>query len=122
MTHSAVSPAQNTSPDSGAIDMEHLLHYTMGDRALAREVLGLFCTQGRIYLEQLDAALEPDERKAAAHTLKGSARGVGAHEVAARAEALEDVSASTDETVWSEALAALKTAFAEADRCASQMS
>ncbi len=121
MSHSAASPAQISEPEPDAIDMEHLLHYTMGDKALAREVLGLFCTQGRIYLEQLSASKDPQERKASAHTLKGSARGVGAHHVAELAQALEARASTPDEPGWTSALDALKTAFEEAATCVAKM-
>ena len=121
MSHSAASPAQITEPELDAIDMEHLLHYTMGDKALAREVLGLFCTQGRIYLEQLSASQDPQELKASAHTLKGSARGVGAHHVAELAQALEALAATPGEPAWTGALNALKTAFEEAATCVAKM-
>ncbi len=114
MTHAAVSATQFSKPEIGPIDMEHLLHYTMGDEALAREVLGLFCTQGRIYLEQLCATQDPQERKSAAHTLKGSARGVGAHHVANLSETLEELAAAPDEAAWTSALGSLKTVFDEA--------
>ncbi len=120
MTQTAPSPHTTTEASelTGAspIDMEHLLHYTMGDEDLAKEVLGLFCTQGRLYLEQLSAASTPQERKNMAHTLKGSAQGVGAHHVAALALELERLSASEDAVAWDSALTALKTAFAGADK------
>ncbi|MEM8686647.1 MAG: Hpt domain-containing protein [Pseudomonadota bacterium] len=121
MTHSAASPAQISDPSLSAIDMEHLLHYTMGDKALAREVLGLFSTQGRIYLEQLDQTRDPKQRKASAHTLKGSARGVGAHHVAELAEVLEALSATPDDAEWTGALEALKSAFDEAITCVANL-
>ncbi|MEM8645830.1 MAG: Hpt domain-containing protein [Pseudomonadota bacterium] len=121
MLHSAATPAQISTTDHDAIDMEHLLHYTMGDEALAREVLGLFCAQGRIYLEQLSAANDPSERKATAHTLKGSARGVGAHRVAVLAQDLEALAATPDEPAWAHALNAVKMAFEEAAGSVAEM-
>lgn len=120
MTQPALNPASNSASlvdvETNAIDMKHLLHYTMGDEILAREVLGLFSTQGRIYLENLSESSDPKERKVAAHTLKGSARGIGAHQVALGAEALEGLAEAGDEAAWAEALGALKSEFAEADR------
>ena len=50
-----------------------------------------------------------------AHTLKGSAQGVGAHHVATLARDLETLSSNPDEAAWETALTALKAAFAEAD-------
>jgi len=110
-------PVQTTSEQvtSQPIDMDHLLHYTMGDEKLAREVLGLFSTQGRLYLEQLTSAPDGTERKIAAHTLKGSAQGVGAHEVAGKALALEQLAENGEAAAWNHALSELKSAFAGAD-------
>jgi HPt (histidine-containing phosphotransfer) domain-containing protein len=77
---------------SQPVDLTHLARYTLGDRALEREVLELFCTQSVLYLEQLRAALSDKAWKEAAHSLKGSARAVGAWraaQAAERAEALQ---------------------------------
>lgn len=104
------------------IDMEHLLHYTMGDESLAREVLGLFCTQGRLYLQQLSAASGPQERKNAAHTLKGSAQGVGAHQVATLCLELEQLSETVDDAGWDAALRKLNTVFGDAENFIQQQS
>ncbi len=112
---SASIAASLEEPETQAVDMDHLLHYTMGDENLAREVLGLFSTQGRIYLENLSETSDPKERKIAAHTLKGSAKGVGAHRVAGRAETLEGLAETGNEADWAEALSALKADFAQAD-------
>jgi HPt (histidine-containing phosphotransfer) domain-containing protein len=60
---------------------------TLGDVALERQVLGMFASQSTSLIEKL-AAL-PAEAGALAHTLKGSARAIGAFRVADCAEALE---------------------------------
>lgn len=62
-------------------DTEHFARQTMGDRALAREVLGLFTTQLDDFDSKIHAADEA-ERRALAHTLKGAASGVGAFAIA----------------------------------------
>jgi HPt (histidine-containing phosphotransfer) domain-containing protein len=74
------------------IDLVHLARQTMGDHALEAELLALFDRQAAQIAEQLrladsDAAtiFGPD----LAHKLKGSARAVGAHEVASAAENYE---------------------------------
>jgi HPt (histidine-containing phosphotransfer) domain-containing protein len=70
----------------------HLSRYTLGERALEREVLELFCTQSVLYLEQLRAAMSDKDWKNAAHSLKGSASAIGAWraaQAAERAEALQ---------------------------------
>jgi HPt (histidine-containing phosphotransfer) domain-containing protein len=74
------------------IDLVHLARQTMGDNALEAELLALFDRQAGQIAEKLrradsDAAtiFGPD----LAHKLKGSARTVGAHEVASAAENYE---------------------------------
>lgn len=76
--------------DSNAtiIDENHLGRMTLGDRRLEREVLELFLRQTTIILKRI-ADAEPPLAAAAAHTLKGSARGIGAWRVAHAAELLE---------------------------------
>lgn len=74
-----------------AIDRVHLDAQTFGDRALADELLGLFAGQCRSLSARIcDAAASPAERADAAHTLKGSALGVGAGAVAETASRIED--------------------------------
>ena len=74
-------------PDARPVDLAHLARQTMGNRDLEREVLLLFVRQSEIYLDRLSA---PDARVAElAHVMLGSARGIGAHQVAASAERLE---------------------------------
>ena len=71
-----------------AIDRKHLARQTMGDSALQREILGLFADQ----IEAMPAAFRDGNaagRGRLAHTLKGSARGVGAFALAALAEEVE---------------------------------
>ena len=63
---------------------------TLGDRRLEREVLEIFVRQTVIMLERI-AGAEPALAAAAAHTLTGSARGIGAWRVARAAERLERV-------------------------------
>jgi HPt (histidine-containing phosphotransfer) domain-containing protein len=73
--------------ERGPIDLEHLGRSTLGNTRLAREVLGLFADQAARMQGQL-AAVPPDAG-ALAHTLKGSARAIGAFAVADAAAALE---------------------------------
>jgi HPt (histidine-containing phosphotransfer) domain-containing protein len=80
-------PSPPLAPDEGPIDLQHLARMTLGDAALEREVLGMFASQATALVAKL-AAL-PAEAVALAHTLKGSARAVGAFRVAECAEALE---------------------------------
>jgi HPt (histidine-containing phosphotransfer) domain-containing protein len=80
-------PSPPLVPDDGPIDLAHLARMTLGDAALERQVLGMFASQSTSLIEKL-AAL-PAEAGALAHTLKGSARAIGAFRVAECAEALE---------------------------------
>ena len=73
------------------IDHDHLARQTFGDAELARDLLALFAGQCRRLLPGIrDAALPPAERADLAHTLQGSALGVGAGSVAAASAAVED--------------------------------
>src|SRR5689334_13235653 len=64
------------------IDRAHLGRYTLGSLTLEREVLGLFLAQLPLSIEQLRFASTDREWHVAAHTIKGSARAVGAWHVA----------------------------------------
>ena len=70
------------------IDLIHLRRMTLGDSALERQVLAMFLTQADRLLRELGAL--SSDAGALAHTLKGSARAVGAFGVADQASALED--------------------------------
>jgi HPt (histidine-containing phosphotransfer) domain-containing protein len=87
--------ARNASRDSRdrAIDLVHLARQSLGDRALEIELLTLFEHQAGHIIDQLKAAPASSDRRSRhdlAHTLKGSARAVGAVPVAAAAQAYED--------------------------------
>ena len=74
---------------TGRSDLVHLARHTLGNRELEHEVLRLFERQSVIYLSRLKGADKETECCRAAHTIKGSARGIGAWRVALIAEALE---------------------------------
>jgi HPt (histidine-containing phosphotransfer) domain-containing protein len=71
------------------VDLVHLSRQSLGDRSLENEILQLFLSQSQLYLSRLECATTADERKFAAHTVVGSARGLGAWRVAAEAEIVE---------------------------------
>jgi HPt (histidine-containing phosphotransfer) domain-containing protein len=75
------------APEGPAIDADHLVRMTLGERELEREVLGLFVQQTVDLLARLEKL--PRDGASLAHTLKGSARGVGAFAVAQAADDLE---------------------------------
>jgi len=80
-------PSPPLAPDDGPIDMDHLQRMTLGDAGLEREVLTMFSAQAASLIGSLAAA--PADAGALAHTLKGSARAIGAFGVADAAGHLE---------------------------------
>jgi len=82
-------PSPPLAPDDGPIDFAHLKRMTLGDAGLEQEVLAMFAAQSAQLIGAL-AAL-PADAPALAHTLKGSARAIGAFGVAEAAARLEAV-------------------------------
>lgn len=70
------------------LDLQHLSRQTMGDRALEEEVLAMFSHHIGTVRDSVAAADEV-ERRRLAHTLKGSALGVGAFALADCAARME---------------------------------
>jgi HPt (histidine-containing phosphotransfer) domain-containing protein len=100
------------------IDLIHLARQTMGDRDLETELLGLFVRQAGQIMARLSADLPGDSipwRADLAHTLKGSARAIGATRVAIKAEIYE-VQARDGNPNLKPALAGLRSAVDEACR------
>jgi HPt (histidine-containing phosphotransfer) domain-containing protein len=83
-----VQSAPPLAPGQQAIDLNHLSRMTQGERSLEREVLQLFDRQATMLTVRMQEA-SPAVIAASAHTLKGSARGIGAWRVASAAEAVE---------------------------------
>lgn len=92
------------------IDRAHLMRYSLGSLALEREVLGLFMAQLPLSIEQLRFATTDREWQIAAHTIKGSARAVGARHVARVAAEAESAPAVLDEVARARILDALEQA------------
>ncbi len=92
--HVMAQPATQTiektpiQPAATAIDRGHLAHMTFGDRSLEREVLQLFDRQAGMLMTRMRAS-EPPAVATLAHTIKGSALGVGAVNVARAAATAE---------------------------------
>jgi len=82
------------APAAPAIDCVHLKQMTFGDRGLERELLQLFDRQAELLLARMRAS-EPAVLATLAHTLKGSAAGVGASAVARAAGAAEQAAAGS---------------------------
>jgi HPt (histidine-containing phosphotransfer) domain-containing protein len=70
------------------IDLMHLARQTLGDRAVEQDVLSMFAHQAAGVAERIGAVGEA-ERLSLAHTLKGSARAIGAFAVADCAAEIE---------------------------------
>jgi HPt (histidine-containing phosphotransfer) domain-containing protein len=85
-------PSPPLAPDDGPIDFDHLKRMTLGDSGLEQEVLAMFAAQSASLVGTL--ATMPTDARALAHTLKGSARAIGAFAVADAAARLETVMAS----------------------------
>lgn len=97
-------------PDDGPIDIAHLRRMTLGDAKLEREVLSMFSAQASKLAEAL-AAMPPDAPQLA-HTLKGSARAIGAFAIADAASHLETLIGRGSPTA--DALSELDEAIADA--------
>ena len=80
-------PSPPLAPNDAPIDMDHLQRMTLGDARLEREVLRIFSAQAASLIGSL--AVLPADAGTLAHTLKGSARAIGASGVADAAGQLE---------------------------------
>lgn len=81
---------QGGAPTFAVLDRDHLARMTFGDRELEREILQLFDRQSELLLERMRIS-EPGAIATLAHTLKGSAVGIGATRVARAAAEVESV-------------------------------
>jgi len=82
-------PSPPLAPDDSPIDFAHLKRMTLGDAGLEQEVLAMFAAQSASLVITLETM--PGDAPALAHTLKGSARAIGAFAVADAAARLEAV-------------------------------
>ena len=98
--------------DDAAIDRSQLSRMTFGDQSLEREVLQLFDRQAELLMERMNAS-GPAAIATLAHTLKGSAVGIGAGRVA-RAAAAAELAASRTPDECSQAIADLARSVEEA--------
>ena len=86
--------AGTAAAQAAAIEPGYLSRFTMGNEALAREVLELFAAQAPLSLDRLHRARSHADWRQAAHTLKGSAAAVGARQLQRWAELAERIDAS----------------------------
>ncbi|MFC7396651.1 Hpt domain-containing protein [Chelatococcus sp. GCM10030263] len=102
------------------LDEAYLDRQTGGDRALAHEVLVLFRDQARRQYEVIVGEGDARTRRDAAHTLKGSARAIGAWRVAAIVQAIE-VAFDADAVAMNLRFEELDAALAAADEIMQQI-
>lgn len=74
-----------------AIDFDHLNRYVGGDVELTREVFGMFIHQAEMWGRGLVADADDAVWESVTHSLKGSARAVGATGLAEMCERAEDL-------------------------------
>ena len=118
MTAAAVLMRDFTN-DGAAIDRGHLTRMTFGDRSLEREVLALFDRQASMLIERMRGG-DPAAIATLAHTLKGSAAGIGAGRVARTADAAE-IAAGQSAEECSQAIDRLAQAVDEARALIAQL-
>lgn len=92
MAEPATKHQEESAP---VIDRAHLSRMSGADLALERELLGLFDAQAALLLERMRGS-DPAQVSMLAHTLKGSALGIGAAAVAQAAGVLERTGAEQE--------------------------
>jgi HPt (histidine-containing phosphotransfer) domain-containing protein len=118
----AVDPtmAPPLAPGEPAVDLAHLARMTHGERDLEREVLDLFDRQAGMLLARM-ACESPRVVAAHAHTLSGSARGIGAWKVAEAAENVEQAASQSGAIALTGAMDRLAAAVADAQAVIGEM-
>jgi HPt (histidine-containing phosphotransfer) domain-containing protein len=101
------------APVAEPIDLTHLSRMTLGDLSLEQEVLRLFERQAIMLMARMQGA-EPPLVAASAHTIKGSARGIGAWRIARDAETVEMAAACAGAAELDVAMARLVASVGEA--------
>ncbi len=107
----AAEVASPTLVPEQPVDRTHLCRMTLGDHDLEGEVLRLFERQSGMLIARM-AAAQPACIKALAHTLDGSARGIGAWRVSQAAQDVERAIADGNDPM--QAIGGLKSATEEA--------
>ena len=78
----------DTTPE---IDFDHLNQYVRGDEALTAEIFGMFHHQVEMWGRALTVDADDDTWEAVTHSLKGSAKAVGAQKLAILCERAEEL-------------------------------
>ncbi len=87
---------KHDNSDYPALDVDHLRRFTGGDHGLEQEIFDLFLKNGERYLQSISQSNSADARRIAAHSLKGSARGIGAMQVEMAAERMEELAGAAE--------------------------
>src|SRR5262249_30276567 len=119
-SEAAVDRAPPLAPSEPVIDLAHLARMTLGERDLEREVLDLFDRQAGMLLSRM-ACESPRVVAAHAHTLSGSARGIGAFKVAEAAENVERAATQPGAIALTGAMDRWAAAVADAQAVISEM-
>lgn len=99
------------------LDRAYFDHMTGGDRALQLEIVALFRAQA----DDWDAAFaEAEDWRGPAHTLKGSARGIGLHALALACEVAEAAPGAACAQALADLRAALRQGLAALEQFAAQ--
>jgi HPt (histidine-containing phosphotransfer) domain-containing protein len=113
LTNTAGHDGEPASADAGpAIDRAHLGRVTYGDLGLERELLELFDRQATLLIARMRDS-EAAAFATLAHTLKGSAAGIGATGVAAAAASAEAAAPAERQDAVARLSAAVERARAE---------
>jgi len=115
----AVAPP--LAPSEPALDLAHLSRMTLGESSLEREVLDLFDRQADALLARM-ASEEPRRVAELAHTLAGSASGIGAWKVAEAATAVERAASESGAIALTGVMDHLVAAVAEAHTAIGELS
>ena len=91
----------------------HFRRYTQGNAEFEAELIGLFRDQLSSLLDQLGDPGTADDWKLAAHTLKGSARAIGAVAISDIAATLEELGFSGGAEIRQSLLRLLRRAIAD---------
>ena len=112
-TEMAQTAAPPLAPAEQVIDLDQLARMSLGERSLEREVLTLFNLQAGILVQRM---VGEDAKYVAglAHTLSGSARGVGAWKVAEAAATVERLASAPKPSMPVSAMNRLSAAVSEA--------
>jgi hypothetical protein len=108
------------APVDQVIDRDHLARMTLGDECLERDVLQLFDQQAGMLLERMTSEA-PKVVAALAHTLVGSARGVGAWKVAEAADMVECLARKPGPATLTAAMNRLSSAVTQAQAAIADM-